>query len=99
MIDRAREIRRARQQREDKESIGRNSVSEISGGGNKGMIKVVRLNGEPLYINFFQVEYMESIPETKIKMMNGDYYLVKDSIDSIAENVKEFVHSCIAFQK
>lgn len=41
------------------------------------MIKVIRLNGEILYLNLFQIEYMESIPETKIKMMNGNYYLVK----------------------
>ena len=37
------------------------------------MIKVIRLNGEILYLNLFQIEYMESIPETKIKMMNVNY--------------------------
>ena len=33
------------------------------------MIKVTRLNGEELFLNYFQIEYLESIPETKIKMM------------------------------
>ena len=41
------------------------------------MICVERLNGEILYLNWLQVELIEQIPETKIRMMNGDYYLVK----------------------
>ena len=47
------------------------------------MICVERLNGEILYLNWLQVELIEQIPETKIRMMNGDYYLVKDSVESI----------------
>ena len=43
------------------------------------MICVERLNGEILYLNWLQVELIEQIPETKIRMMNGDYYLVKDT--------------------
>lgn len=63
------------------------------------MIKVIRLSGEILYLNYLQVEYMESIPETKIKMMNGDYYLVKDTVDSIIQQVTGFLHSCVTFDK
>ena len=47
------------------------------------MICVERLNGEILYLNWLQVELIEQIPETKIRMMNGDYYLVKDSVESV----------------
>lgn len=61
------------------------------------MIKVIRLNGEVLYLNYLQIEYMESIPETKIRMTNGDYYLVKDTVDSILQKVTLFIQSCIAF--
>ena len=49
------------------------------------MICVERLNGEILYLNWLQVELIEQIPETKIRMMNGDYYLVKDSVESIKD--------------
>lgn len=63
------------------------------------MIKVIRLSGEILYLNFLQVEYMESIPETKIKMMNGDYYLVKDTVDSIIQQVTGFLNKCVTFDK
>ena len=62
------------------------------------MIKVIRLNGEILYLNLFQIEYMESIPETKIKMMYGNYYLVKDTVDSIIKQEAGFLNNCISFE-
>lgn len=62
------------------------------------MIKVIRLNGEILYLNLFQIEYMELIPETKIKMMNGNYYLVKDTVDSIIKQEAGFLNNCISFE-
>ena len=62
------------------------------------MIKVIRLNGEILYLNLFQIEYMESIPETKIKMMNGNYYLVKDTVESIIKQEAGFLNNCISFE-
>ena len=68
--------------------------------GKRGyMIKVIRLNGEILYLNLFQIEYMESIPETKIKMMNGNYYLVKDTVDSIIKQEAGFLNNCISFEE
>lgn len=99
MMDRSRQLRKDRLERERLTMEGRNSIAGAEEGGSKGMIKVIRLSGEALYINFFQVQYLESIPETKIKMMNGDYYLVKDSVESIIERVKEFINNCITFQK
>lgn len=63
------------------------------------MIKVIRMNGEILYLNLFQIEYMESIPETKIKMMNGNYYLVKDTVDSIIKQEAGFLNNCISFEE
>lgn len=63
------------------------------------MIKVVRLNGEVPYLNYFQIEYMESIPETKIRMMNGNYYLVKDTVDEILQQAAQFIHSCISINE
>lgn len=62
------------------------------------MIKVIRLNGESIYLNYIQIEYIESIPETKVKMSNGDYYLVKDTVESILEQIKVFVRNCVTFE-
>lgn len=63
------------------------------------MIKVVRLNGEVLYLNFLQIEYIECIPETKVRMMNGTYYLVKDSVESLLNQMQGFLHSCFTYKK
>lgn len=63
------------------------------------MIKVVRLNGEVIYLNYLQIEYMESIPETKIKMMNGSFYLVKDTVESIRQQIFAFLHDCMTYKK
>lgn len=62
------------------------------------MIKLVRLSGEVIYLNYFQIEYIESIPETKVRMMNGSYYLVKDSVESILQQVTVFMHDCVSFE-
>ena len=58
------------------------------------MITVIRLNGEALLLNFFQIESVEMIPETTIKMMHGTFYLVKDSAESITQQVKEVMRDC-----
>lgn len=63
------------------------------------MICVERLNGEILYLNWLQVELIEQIPETKIRMMNGDYYLVKDSVESIKDQVAGFFQRCFSIKK
>ena len=63
------------------------------------MIRVTRLNGEEIYLNVLQIESMETIPETKIKMMNGYYVLVKDPADSVLGQIREFIGSCFTFGK
>ena len=63
------------------------------------MIRVTRLNGEEIYLNVLQIESMETIPETKIKMMNGYYVLVKDPADSVLGQIREFFGSCFTFGK
>ena len=54
------------------------------------MIKVTRLNGEILYLNYFQIEYIETIPESKIVMMNHDFYLVRESTDEIIDKIAHY---------
>lgn len=76
-------------------SYTESGVIQDAASGGKSMIRVTRLNGEVLYLNVLQIESMESIPETKIKMMNGGYFLVKDSADSVLAQVRAFINSCI----
>ncbi len=47
------------------------------------MIKLTKINGQPLVINLDQIEFIESIPESKISMMNGRYHVVSENMDEI----------------
>lgn len=58
------------------------------------MIKLSKLNGVPMLVNSDQIEYIEAIPESKIVMMNGEYLLVKESMDIITERVVEYKRNC-----
>ena len=62
------------------------------------MIRLTKLNGEEIFLNYFQVLYIRRIPETKIKLANGDFYLVKDSVESIIKQVQGFLGNCLTFQ-
>ncbi|MDD5867609.1 flagellar FlbD family protein [Lachnospiraceae bacterium YH-ros2226] len=57
------------------------------------MIKLTRLNGETFYLNYFQILSLESIPETKIRMTNGDFFLVRESIDHIVKETQVYFRS------
>lgn len=62
------------------------------------MIELTRLNGEIIYLNYFQIQYIVKIPETKVMMVNNEYYLVKDTVDEILQKVKVFLRSAVAFE-
>ena len=54
------------------------------------MIMLTKRNHEKFLVNHLQIEYIETIPESKIVMMNHDFYLVRESTDEIIEiNKKE----------
>lgn len=58
------------------------------------MIKLTKLNGKEMLVNTDQIEYIESIPESKIVMMNGEYLLATESMDEIIERVAAFKQKC-----
>ena len=49
-----------------------------------------KMNGERFLLNHNQIEYIELIPESKIVMMNHDYYLVRDTIEEIIQKIAEY---------
>ena len=103
IMDRARQARKERisgeRARERYDLSAQSGVSEDEPAGGEKMIKVTRLSGEVLYLNIFQIESMDSIPETKIKMMNGYYFLVKDSADSVIEQIKLFLKDFVPLER
>ena len=54
------------------------------------MIILTKLNKEPVTINDRQIEFIEQIPESKVTMMNGRYYIVRESPQEIIEKVTQF---------
>ena len=54
------------------------------------MILLTRRNQEKFLVNHTQIEYIEMIPETKIVMMNHDYYLVKDTVEEIIQKIADY---------
>ena len=49
------------------------------------MIKLTRLNNDPIVINESQIMIIDSIPESKIVCMNREYFIVKESVEEIIE--------------
>ena len=49
------------------------------------MIKVTRLNKEPVVINSDLIKYIESHPDTLITLINGDKILVKEKMDVVIQ--------------
>ncbi len=54
------------------------------------MIELTQLNGTPFSLNEQLIEIIENIPETKISLTNGKYYLVKESRQEISQKIIRF---------
>lgn len=54
------------------------------------MIKLTKLNDEEFVLNSDQIETIEQIPETKIVLMNKDFYIVQETIDEILDKIIVF---------
>ena len=54
------------------------------------MIVLTRRNNERFLVNHNQIESIEMIPESKIVMMNRDYFIVKESPEDIIKKIQEY---------
>lgn len=54
------------------------------------MVEVVGINGEVFLINAALIEKIEFIPETKITLTTGRYYLVKDTKEQIVNKIIKY---------
>ena len=54
------------------------------------MIVLTKRNHEKFLVNHLQIEYIETIPASKIVMMNHEYYLVRESVDEIIEKIAKY---------
>ncbi len=63
------------------------------------MIKLTTLNGDQIVINCNQIESIETIPESKIILLNKDFYIVKENADEIIDKVIEYNARIYTLQK
>ena len=54
------------------------------------MIVLTKMNKEKFLLNHAQIEYIESIPETRIVMMNHDFYIVQETMEQIIAKIAEY---------
>ncbi len=54
------------------------------------MIVLTKLNNQQILLNCAQIEAVELIPESKIIMMNGKFYIVKESAEEIIKKTIEY---------
>ena len=54
------------------------------------MIVLTKRNGEKFLVNHQQIACIEMIPETKIVMMNRDYYLVLENAEEIVKRIMQY---------
>ena len=54
------------------------------------MIVLTKRNHEKFVVNHLQIEYIETIHESKIVMMNHDFYLVRESVDEIIDRIAKY---------
>ena len=54
------------------------------------MIQLTKRNGERFLLNHTQIESIEMIPESKIVMMNRDYFIVKESPEQIVKRISDY---------
>lgn len=54
------------------------------------MIMLTKTSGERFLVNHLQIECIELIPETKIVMMNRDFYLVQETVQDIVGRIADY---------
>lgn len=59
------------------------------------MIELTKINGEQIIVNSRLIEYIVTIPETKLIMTNGKYHIVKEPANEIIEKVVSFEHRVV----
>lgn len=54
------------------------------------MIVLTKRNNERFLVNHLQIECIECIPESKVVMMNRDYFLVLETAEEIIEKIADY---------
>jgi len=59
------------------------------------MIRLTRLNSQPLVVNSDLVKFVEQAPDTLITLVNGEKFMVLESVDQVVNLIMEFRRSVL----
>lgn len=62
------------------------------------MIRLTRLNNQPLTVNSDLIKFVEQSPDTLITLLNGEKIVVRESVDDVLARVVEFRRSVLQGQ-
>lgn len=62
------------------------------------MIRLTRLNDRPFVLNAEQIKTIEKTPDTVVTLLNGEQYVVKESLDEVVRRAVEYGRSLRTFQ-
>ena len=54
------------------------------------MIVLTKMSKERFLINHNQIQHIEFIPETKVVMMNREFFIVKESGEEIIQKIADY---------
>ena len=54
------------------------------------MIELTKINNEPIVINSCHIECVEQIPDSKVVMDTGRYYVVQETVAEIIQKTVEY---------
>lgn len=63
------------------------------------MITLTKVNNERIVLNSRQIELIETIPESKVIMMNGRFHIVKESVEEIIEKTIEYNSRIVEYSR
>ncbi len=62
------------------------------------MIDVTRLNGKRFVVNAELIRYVESTPDTMITLINGDRFMVQETLEEVVSRAIEYGRQIRAFR-
>jgi flagellar protein FlbD len=60
------------------------------------MIRLTRLNSQPLIVNSDLIKFIEAAPDTVLTLVNGEKVIVQESEEQILERIVEFRRCLLA---
>lgn len=61
------------------------------------MIVLTKLRGEPIVVNAELIKFVEAMPDTMITLINGDHFVVRESVEEVVKRAIAYGRSIRAF--